>query len=124
MMGSTLSRVSGRNGRSFRPCRAILHSQTVASAQSTLLNTTFGWNAVNDLASITDQVTPANSYGFQYDAVGRLQEATGPYRTPQSFALAYGASSYFSQSESQASVMSRWIDDVDDGQTAGTALLD
>jgi RHS repeat-associated protein len=63
-----------------------LHSQTVAAAQATLLNTTFGWNAVNDLASITDEVEPANSYGFQYDGAGRLRTATGPYQTPQSFA--------------------------------------
>jgi RHS repeat-associated protein len=48
-------------------------------------NLSYGYNAANDVTSVTDGVTAANSQTFGYDALDRLTGATGGYGS-----LAYG----------------------------------
>jgi RHS repeat-associated protein len=61
----------------------------------------FGYNAANNVTSITDNVTSANNQTLTYDAVDRLKTATGSYGTISSITydsnsnrLTYGSTSY------------------------------
>jgi RHS repeat-associated protein len=49
------------------------------AAASTVQNLTYGYDAADNVASITDAATPANSQSFGYDALNRLTSAAGGY---------------------------------------------
>ena len=63
-----------------------LHQQSIDGPSSPLSQDVFIWNLLDDLQSIKDQLEPAQSYSFGYDAAGRLTSADGPYQSPQTFA--------------------------------------
>jgi len=69
-----------------------LHSITTARGTTGLLSLTYGYDAVRNVTSITDDIVPANGQSFTYDALNRLASATsaGFAAVPYSDA-AYGA---------------------------------
>ncbi len=58
----------------------LLNSQSLTGANgSAIASTSFAWNDFHQLDGIQDEVTPDNSQSYQYDPVGRLQNASGDY---------------------------------------------
>jgi YD repeat-containing protein len=57
-----------------------LTNQTAAGTNP-VQNLTYGYNSANDVLTVTDGVTAANSQTFGYDALDRLTSAAGAYGT-------------------------------------------
>lgn len=59
-----------------------LQSQCLTNQNGTdLIDVLYQWNAYSELQSITDNLTLAMNQTFEYDAVGRVQQASGVYST-------------------------------------------
>lgn len=71
--GNGATSVYGQDGR-LRP-----QSVTAQSAGTTLINSTFGYDAIGNLTSVTDSVDASYVRGFGYDALDRLTTANGPW---------------------------------------------
>src|SRR5271154_2563185 len=61
----------------------------------------YGYDAGNNVTSITDHVTPADNQTFHYDLLSRISFASGPYGSVSSITYdsnsnrkAYGATTY------------------------------
>jgi RHS repeat-associated protein len=88
--GNGVTETLSYNGPGQLHSHAVAATSGTAPSATTLGSRVFAWNLLDDLSTITDQLNPANSYGFSYDAAGRLTTATGPYPSPQSFAYDHG----------------------------------
>ncbi len=93
--GSAVNAATGIVYEPFGPLSAMLFSNAVTEARgydldyrlntltdtgtSTLQNLTYGYDAANNVKTITDAVTPANSQTLGYDNHNRLKTAAGNY---------------------------------------------
>jgi RHS repeat-associated protein len=93
--GVSQSVVSGVSYQPYGPVNALTYGNGVAEAhtfdldyrltnltssgKAALQNLTYSYDAANNVSSIADGVTAANSQGFGYDALDRLTSAKGGY---------------------------------------------
>jgi len=72
-------------GNEIAETRALDADYRVTKIASSVQNQTYGYDAANDVLSITDGISSGNSQTLTYDGVDRLDGASGPYGT-----IAYG----------------------------------
>lgn len=66
---------------SFYPSGKINNWKVIDPAGNMLMNQTYNWNNVNEITSIIDSITSANSQQFFYQKTGRLDSSYGAYGT-------------------------------------------
>lgn len=69
----------------YNPAGQLSSQQVQGPTGQVLMDTSFHWNVLADLASIDDGLDVSRNQAFQYDAVGRITQATGNF-AEQNFA--------------------------------------